>query len=136
MHRIKDGFEYYVFPGGGVEGSETVEQAVVRELFEEATMKVKVGKLLYHHIYDDDTEQFFYLCEHVDGEPKLGNYNEAESMAAGNDLYEPIWYDISKINQLILYPIEIRDWLIEDYKSGFINTPREATISVHDLREV
>ncbi|MEI6850335.1 MAG: NUDIX domain-containing protein [Candidatus Saccharibacteria bacterium] len=135
MHRIKDGFDYYTFPGGGVEVGETVEKAVVRELIEEATMKVKVGKLLYHHIYDNNSEQFFYLCKHVSGEPKLGNYNEAQNMAAGNNFYEPVWYKISEINKLTLFPIEIRDWLIEDHISKFVNTPRNATIPVSELRK-
>lgn len=34
MHRINNGKEYHVFPGGGVENSETVEQAVLREVQE------------------------------------------------------------------------------------------------------
>ena len=32
MHRINNGKEYHVFPGGGVENGETVEQAVLREV--------------------------------------------------------------------------------------------------------
>jgi len=77
IHRISHGKEYHVFPGGGVENGETIEQAVLREVQEEASLEVKIEKLLYHHIYDDNTEQFFYLCRCVSGEPKLGDGNEA-----------------------------------------------------------
>ena len=38
--------EYFVFPGGGVEERETIEQAVIRELMEETTIEVKINKLL------------------------------------------------------------------------------------------
>ena len=46
MHRINNGKEYHVFPGGGVENGETVEQAVLREVQEETSLEVKIEKLL------------------------------------------------------------------------------------------
>ena len=80
MYRINNGKEYYVFPGGSVEEGETVEQAVLREAKEETSLEIKIEKLLYHHIYDDNTEQFFYLCRYISGKPELGDGNEARSM--------------------------------------------------------
>jgi ADP-ribose pyrophosphatase YjhB (NUDIX family) len=41
----KDGF--YWFPGGGIEPGETAEEAVKRELVEEAAFRIDVLKLLY-----------------------------------------------------------------------------------------
>ena len=136
MHRINNGKEYYVFPGGGVENGETVEQAVLREVQEETSLKVKIEKLLYHHILDDDTEQFFYLCRYVSGEPKLGDGNEARDMVESNvNFYNPIWYEIKSLPQLLLYPLEIRDWFIDDAKVNFENVPREAKLKVSELRQ-
>lgn len=136
MHRINSGKEYYVFPGGGVENEETVEQAVLREVQEETSLEVKIEKLLYHHILDDNTEQFFYLCHYVSGEPKLGDGNEARDMEKSNvNFYNPIWYEIKGLSQLLLYPLEIRDWLIEDVKMNFENAPREAKMKVSELRQ-
>lgn len=40
IHRFKDGREYYVFPGGGVEEGESVHEALVREVMEELTLTV------------------------------------------------------------------------------------------------
>ena len=71
IHRFKDGKEYYTFPGGGVEDSEQVEEAVIREIKKETTLEIKITKLLYSHVYDNDTAQYFYLCEYVSGEAKL-----------------------------------------------------------------
>lgn len=99
MHRINNGKEYHVFPGGGVENGETIEQAVLREVQEETSLVVKIEKLLYHHIYDDNTEQFFYLCRYVSGDPKLGDANEAQEMKNGNaNFYNPVWYEINGLS--------------------------------------
>lgn len=136
IHRINNGKEYFVFPGGGVENGETVEQAVLREVQEETALEVKIEKLLYHHIYDDDTEHFFYLCRYISGEPKLGNGNEARDMKGSNaNFYKPIWYKIKGLPQLLLYPLEIRDWFIEDAKINFENEPREVKLKISELRQ-
>ena len=47
MHRIKDGREYFVFPGGGVEENESLESALVREIKEEFNIDIKIEKLLF-----------------------------------------------------------------------------------------
>lgn len=136
MHRINNSKEYYIFPGGGVENGETVEQAVLREVQEETSLEAKIEKLLYHHIYDDNTEQFFYLCRYVSGEPKLGEGNEARDMKESSaNFYNPIWHEIKGLPQLLLYPLEIRDWFIGDAKTNFENVPREAKIKVSELRQ-
>ena len=136
MHRINNEKEYYVFPGGGVENGETVEQAVLREVQEETSLEVKIERLLYHHIYDDNSEQFFYLCHYVSGEPKLGDGNEARAMKESDaDFYNPVWREIKSLPQLLLYPLEIRDWFIQDAKTSFENMPREATIRISELRQ-
>ena len=40
--------EYYVFPGGGLEGEESMFEATERELFEELGIKVKAKRDLYY----------------------------------------------------------------------------------------
>lgn len=135
MWRNNHGKEYYVFPGGGVEDNETVEEATLREVKEESTLQVKIDRLLYHHHYINDSDQFFYLCSYLGGEPQLGDGNEKEEMEKDkNTFYQPLWVDISKLKKLLLYPLEIKDWLIEDFQNNFQNTPREASLSVDEIR--
>ncbi len=137
IHRISHGREYYVFPGGGVENKETVKQAVLREVQEETSLEVKIEKLLYHHVYDDNTEQFFYLCLPVSGEPELGDGNEARDMEKNNaNFYNPVWYEIKGLPWLLLYPLEVRDWFIKDAETNFESVPREARIKVSKLRQL
>ena len=136
MWRKNHGKEYYVFPGGGVEKNETVKQAVLREVMEETSLKVTLGKLLYHHMYDDNSEQFFYLCSYLSGTLELGDFNEKKAMKDdASDQYCPQWIAIDRLKELCIYPLEIKDWLIEDIKTNFRNTPREATINIVQLRE-
>lgn len=130
----KNNKEYYVFPGGGVEANETIEEAVIREIYEESTLTVKIEKLLYHLTYfnsdkTEESEQFFYKCSYVSGEPKLQKgSNEYRENAKGEDLYTPLWVPLHTITQLTLYPMTIRNWLIEDFKNNFASPVREAGI--------
>lgn len=127
MRRINNGKEYYVFPGGGVDKGETKE---------ETSLEIKIKKLLYHHILHDNTEQFFCLCQYISGKPKLGDGNEAREMKESNaNFYNPIWYEIKNLPQLLLYPLEIRDWFIKDVKTNFENILKEAKIKVSELRQ-
>lgn len=136
MFRKNQGKEYYVFPGGGVEKNETIEEAVLREVKEETTLDVKVNKLLYHHHYINDSDQFFYLCSYISGFPKIGEANEKEEMIKNNsDFYRPMWTKMDDLKKLLLYPLEIRDWLLEDFKNNFKDVPREASMEVKDLQQ-
>jgi len=45
------------------------------------------------------------------------------------NFYDPIWYEIKGLSQLLLYPLEIRDWFIEDAKTNFGNVSK--TRNVH-----
>ena len=136
MHRSRDNKKYWVFPGGGVEKNESVQNAVIREIEEEASIKSEIIKLLYSHKYSDtDGCHYFYLCKYISGTPKLGNFNELQIMKKGNQTYKPIWVNIKKLANLLPYPLEIRDWLIEDFKNSFKDAPRSAILETKDLRQ-
>ncbi|TSC76808.1 MAG: 7,8-dihydro-8-oxoguanine triphosphatase [Parcubacteria group bacterium Gr01-1014_33] len=58
----------YTFPGGKVEGNDTVEETLIKEVEEEAGLKLKPGKILLKDKTflrsDGQTAKFFsYLCE-------------------------------------------------------------------------
>jgi mutator protein MutT len=135
MHRRNEK-EYFTFPGGGVENGEKIEDAVLRELREETTIEAKINKLLYRHIYDNDTEQYFYLCDYISGEPKLGEDSEEKKrMSEENEFYNPLWVKIERLRDMLVYPLEIRDLLLKDFKIGFVNEVNVSTIKISELRE-
>jgi len=87
VHSLK--YDYYKFPGGGIEGQENPIDAMIRETREEAGLRVIPGTVkeygIVHRIQKsdkDDTECFvqdnyYYLCEAED-----------ESIAQDLDEYE------------------------------------------------
>lgn len=136
MHRINKGDEYWVFPGGGQEEGETLNQTAVREIDEETTVKVSAIKLLYHIIWDTGEENFFYLCEYESGEPHLSETSEEYEQSKGSEqVYEPMWIEIDRLSNLKLYQLEIRDVFLGDYKNGFSdNTTKEFFIKTTERR--
>ena len=134
MFRKKKDKEYVVFPGGAVEERETIGEAIIREIKEETTLDISIERLLYHQIYDNDTEHYFYLCKFLSGEPKLDDESIEKKMSSAENVYEPRWVALETIPRLLLYPLEIRDLLIEDRKSDFQNCPKEMHIKMTELR--
>ncbi|WP_349238826.1 NUDIX domain-containing protein [Niallia sp. Man26] len=52
---------YYVFPGGGIEKGETLEDGTKREAFEELGLEVKLNKCIA--TYEFNGLQYFYHCD-------------------------------------------------------------------------
>jgi len=115
----KDG-EFYVFPGGGVEQGETNEQATIREIDEEASIEIKIDRLLYELHHGNGDIHYFFLCTYVGGTPaiRIGTNEHAENIA-GEEFHKPEWVDLDTIENLVLYPKEATDQLVIDLREGF-----------------
>ena len=69
----KTGFTWWVPPGGGVKGSESITDAAKREVFEECGLKIEVGRpvLMRQLIYraqDQNVLTIYFLTNEVSGE--------------------------------------------------------------------
>lgn len=138
IHRKKSGNEYWVLPGGGLEGSDASPEAgLLREISEETTLEVKITRHIYTHDYTTSVG-IYYLCQYVSGKPKLAGDSIEKGRMKENqgDLYKPVWVDVEKLSGILLYPLEIRDWLILDLKNGFPKTPRRLAIETKGLRKL
>ena len=100
MFRRRNGKEYYVLPGGGVENNETLEETVKRELKEEFSVDIKVIGYLGINEFDTSINHFFH-CEIVNGTPKLGG-EELENNSE-NNYYEIREINIDDINKYEIY---------------------------------
>ncbi|OGZ32939.1 MAG: hypothetical protein A2V69_02965 [Candidatus Portnoybacteria bacterium RBG_13_40_8] len=106
MRRIKDGQEYFVFPGGGIKENESVEDAIIREIKEELSLDAKIDKLLFQ-IENRGQEELYFLIKEFSGIPELSG-PEKERMNENNQYY-PEWIDLDKIQDLSnLYPEAVR----------------------------
>lgn len=125
MRRVKNGQEYYVFPGGGVERNESFEEALKREMKEELSINIENPKLLFElenqlkdqyggHMTGYPNEHY-YLIENFSGKPELGG-PEKERMDDKNQYFLE-WTELKDIKSIKniqnLYPKEAVEKLME-----------------------
>ena len=121
IHRNVHNQSYFVFPGGGVEQGETAEQGALREVYEETGIKAKLEKLVYR-VTDENSEHNFYICSYISGELKPEQEEGGELNSPDSKL--PSWNNIRDLASIKILPLEVRDWLIEDFQNNFTDTPR------------
>lgn len=106
IERHRDGVDYAVLPGGGVEPGESSSEAALRELHEETTLTAEVDRLLWTGD-DGGRPAAYFLMKCVTGEPVLSG-SEAEAHCSANS-YEPRWATAEDLVSLDLKPEGIRD---------------------------
>lgn len=106
--KYDDGSIIYTLPGGTQKPGEILEQAVIREVFEEAAAIVSVIKLLNiyehrrnskkHHDTIKHIIEFAFLCQLEEAyQPKIGNIPDPHQVAVE-------WKNINDLTQLIFSP--------------------------------
>ncbi len=128
MHRKdvikrKDFQDYYTFPGGGLEEGETLEEGTIREIKEEFGINVKVVKKLYETKSEKfNQEEYFFLCEYIDGEFGTGDgpeyNNDPKYIDSGK--YIPEIINREDVEKILLLPTEIKEKFVEDIKKNNI----------------
>lgn len=113
--------DYYVFPGGGQEENETLEQGTIREIKEEFGIDVKIVKLLYT-LKSEDKEEYFFLCEYVSGQFGTGEGPEfsGDPKYIDSGTYTPEIISKQEIKNTFILPPEIKEKLLEDIENGII----------------
>jgi len=117
IHRIKEGYEYYVFPGGHRRTDESGSQTVIREVNEETGIKVNNPELaLEFKDYRTRNTDYYYFCEGNQGDQPHLNGEEAGADPEV-DYYDPLWINLEKIEELNILPKYAKWWLIEFLKN-------------------
>ena len=86
VHSLK--YDYYKFPGGGIEAGESMEQALMREVAEESGLQVIPQSIreygLVHRVQKDDRvgifiqDNYYFLCD-VEPEPEAQHLDDYEA---------------------------------------------------------
>jgi len=112
MRRQVKGREFVVCVGGHLQEGETPEQAVIREVQEEASGNVKNISAAFTFIdYQKANTDYYFLCDWEKGEPQLGG--EEETKNSEQNQYELIWVPISQVSELNLLPKAAKEWIVE-----------------------
>lgn len=125
MRRLKNGQEYYVFPGGGVEEDENTEEALKREMKEELSIDIVNPKLIFeleNQLKSQYGEQMtgypnehYFLIENFSGKLELGG-PEKQRMDDANQYFLE-WVEENNIkdikNMPNLYPQKAVEKLID-----------------------
>jgi len=125
MKRNKFGQQYYTLVGGGIKPGETPEQALRREVEEEASLRVLSAK----HVYTEEAgepygTQYIFLCEYAGGAPRLmSDSEEADINRLGQNIHEPMWLPFAMLPKITLRSEALKYTLLHALKDGFPDTP-------------
>lgn len=132
MYREKQCRIFYTFPGGGMEGDETEEECVKREVLEEFGLVVRPIKKVYTYENQSSVEHF-YLAEWISGEFGTGEGEEFQP-DRNNGVYLPKFIEICEIPKLPLMPPEVATAFYEDYKKNGKDLRADVKFLVGEIR--
>ncbi|MBT3395192.1 NUDIX hydrolase [archaeon] len=109
--KYSDG-DYYLFPGGGLESNETIEEGAIRETLEETGVEIKIEKLIHinEFIYSNDWNKrsltIFFLAKPI----SIRKNNLTDD---GGKIKQVEWVDISKLDEIDIRPRILADILMK-----------------------
>ena len=126
MHRNKQGSQYFTLVGGRVDDSETIEQAVVREVREETGLEVVSAQLVFYEPHPMPyNEQYIFVCQ-VAPHDTIGiqtTSEEAMLNKLGFDTHTPYWIPLKAFAQLAFRTPQLQQAILNGIAKGFPRQP-------------
>lgn len=126
MRRIKQGSLYFTLVGGRVDETESLDQAVVREVREETGLSVTRGRLLYYEVHPEPyNHQYIYLCE-IESHQEIKLLDESEEAMLNRtqvNIHEPMWVDFKAFERLAFRTPQLQEAIIKGLKKGWPKEP-------------
>ena len=124
MRRVKNGQQYTVLPGGGVEAGENPAGAVLRELAEETGLAGTIIRDL-GSIRHPDRLAHYFLVRVVPGPLQVGGPESARQSA--DNQYSLAWVAVGSLDDEPLVPEGIREIIREAAAGDSRNCPASAS---------
>ena len=114
--------EYYVFPGGGLEENETLEEATKREVLEEFGINVEVEEQLFYKDIPEKMKEYIFKCKYISGEFVTGTGPEfsGDQKYIDRGKYIPTIVKKEKIKDINLIPSDLKNLLVEKIENGLL----------------
>lgn len=118
VHSVMPGrYDFWVAPGGGVQGLESLAEAACREAWEETGLTVTADRVGYIEELADETTRyckFWHLGQWVGGTRSI---DHPEAQAEG--IVEAAWLSRTELEARTVYPTFLRDRYWADRQAGF-----------------
>jgi len=116
-HAYENSFNFWVLPGGGVEGTEGFIKAAEREVYEETNLVVRAERIAY---IEDFIDEGRYVCKFwVYCKQKSGVLSTANKVAEETFLKDAGFFSKDEIQTMDVFPPILKDAFWEDLVDGF-----------------
>ncbi len=118
----KTRFTWWVPPGGGINGTESIFETAQREVFEETGMTVKLGKIAYirqfiYHAQEENNIIIYLTAKEARGKETIKNI-KGKGMDE-NYIKELRYFNKKEMKKETIFPKILKNEMWQDYKKGF-----------------